>query len=91
MDLLNSLLLLLNKNQPQQNNYPNFTNQNQQSQLMQKLLPAIMSGKPINEVLSSITNTNPIISSVLNMTNKNENKISLDSDKIDTTCFIKIK
>ena len=85
------------------NTYPTFENtnssinQNTNNNMINKLLPLIMSGKPINEILPQLgINTplnNPLISSILSNTNSqkpNSKTQKIKSDKIDVSSLYKI-
>ena len=97
---MNNILSNLIKNFSMQNNnnqqsfYPNFNNQtmhndNSQNNIIQKLLPMLISGKGLNDALSSLTNSNPLLSSIMSI-NKPKEDMKIESDKIDVSSLSKI-
>ena len=85
------------------NAYPKFENQNfnnnksTNDNMISKILPLVMSGKPINEILPQLgLNTslnNQLISYILNSSNsqkQNTKTQKIKSDKIDVSSLYKI-
>ena len=86
----------------QQNTYPHFdnvntsnnqnTNNGNLSSLLEKILPLLLSGKSITDILPNLTNnnlfSNPIFSQILSSKN-NESNIKIESDEIDVSSLTK--
>lgn len=74
------------------NNNTNFNNTNfGDNNLMSKILPMLVSGKGINEILPSLGGSNPLISSLLSATNKETKQDKkIESDKIDISTLYKV-
>ncbi len=77
--------------QNSQNN--NLQNQmgNNQSNMLSKLLPLLMSNKGINEILPSLSGSNPLISSILSNNSNNNKEQKIENDKIDVSSYTKIE
>lgn len=75
------------------NNINNTQNQNQNS-LIYKILPLLISGKGINEILPSIMGNNPLISSIMSSLDKNKDskpkKEKYLTKKINMAGYVKI-
>lgn len=80
-----------NQNQQNSQNYSNFQNSSnfQSNDMLQKLLPMLLSGKGLNDILPNLQTNNPLISSILNTTQEKDEK-KLESDVIDTSSLSKI-
>ncbi len=74
----------------QNNNFQNQTDNNQ-SNMLSKLLPLLISNKGINEILPSLSGSNPLISSILSNTNDLNKEQKIESDKIDVSSYTKIE
>ena len=86
----------------QQNTYPHFDNVNTSnnqnanngnlSSLLEKVLPLLLSGKSITDILPNLTSnslfSNPIFSQILSSKN-DQNDIKIESDKIDISSLTK--
>ena len=83
--------------------YPNFKfdepyiNNNKQNQTLfsginlQSLLPSLLSGKGINDILPKILkNSNPMLANIMNLSSKSENSEKIESDKIDVNSLTKV-
>ena len=83
--------------------YPNFKfdepyiNNNKQNQTLfsginlQSLLPNLISGKGINDILPKILkNSNPMLANIMNLSSKSENSEKIESDKIDVNSLTKV-
>ena len=68
----------------------NQTN-NSQSNMLSKLLPLLISNKGINEILPTLSGSNPLISSILSNKNDSEKEQKIESDKIDVSSYTKIE
>ncbi len=73
----------------------NSTQQNSNNTpLLQKILPLILSGKNFSDILPTLTNMqniNPMLASALSATQKNEKSTKkIESDKIDLSHLTKI-
>lgn len=74
------------------------TNTSQQNSnntpLLQKILPLILSGKNFSDILPTLTNMpniNPMLANALSATQKNEKSVKkIESDKIDLSHLTKI-
>lgn len=93
-NIFDTLLTNLNKNsQPnnsQQNTYPNFNFSNKiQSNLINSILPLLFSGSGIPDV-SSLSNSNPLLSSIFSKMQNKETQKKIESDKIDVSSLSKV-
>lgn len=75
------------------NNINNTQNKNQNS-LIYKILPLLISGKGINEILPSIMGNNPLVSSIMSSLNKSKDskpqKEKCLTKKINMAGYVKI-
>lgn len=85
-----------NSSQTQTKNftYPNFdnnfSNQNNKNNLINKLLPLLISGGNITDILPSLGVNNPLLSSVMAMQSPKNNINKIESDKIDISSLSKV-
>lgn len=95
MNNIFDILMSINKNpqysNAQQNTYPNFSSSEQnKSNIISSILPLLLSNNGGLPDLSTISNSNPLISSILSTMQNKEPTKKIESDKIDISSLSKV-
>ncbi len=77
-----------NENTTKQNS--SVLQENQNSNILNNLIPLLLSGQKLDSILPMMGNKNPLISSILS-SSKDNKKEKIESDKIDVSNYTKVK
>lgn len=77
-----------NENTTKQNS--SVLQENQNSNILNNLIPLLLSGQKLDSILPMMGNKNPSISSILS-SSKDNKKEKIESDKIDVSNYTKVK
>ena len=77
-----------NENTTKQNS--SVLQENQNSNILNNLIPLLLSGQKLDSILPMMGNKNPLISSILS-SSKDNKKEKIESDKIDVSYYTKVK
>ena len=77
-----------NENTTKQNS--SVLQENQNSNILNNLIPLLLSGQKLDSILPMMGNKNPLISSILS-NSKDNKKEKIESDKIDVSNYTKVK
>lgn len=77
-----------NENTTKQNS--SVLQENQNSNILNNLIPLLLSGQKLDSILPMMGNKNPLIGSILS-SSKDNKKEKIESDKIDVSNYTKVK